>query len=233
MARDNRFPANSVPPAHRAHEPTVFPPKVFLPCSVQVQRAFDLCKEHGWTPPAVYQGLYNPLNRLVEEKLLPVLRANNCAFVAYNPLAAGLLTGKHLSADAPAKGRFLDNPNYLPRFFTPPNFEAVGAIRTACAAASPPLSLVEATYRWLLHGSALDASRGDGILIGASSLAHAVENLAACAVKEHLPAPVQAAFDGAYALVQEGAFPYWRSYSADHPNREALDQGASYAAAKK
>ena len=35
-----------------------------------------------WTPPSVYQGLYNPLNRLVEDELIPTLRANGCGFVA-------------------------------------------------------------------------------------------------------------------------------------------------------
>merc|ERR1711865_877756 len=101
----------------------------------EVARAFQLCREHDLTPPTVYQGLYNPLNRLVEEDLLPLLKAHNCAFVAYNPLAAGLLTGKHkkpqpknkseddtqkdnekedTTVTVVAKGRFKDNPNYLP-----------------------------------------------------------------------------------------------------------------------
>ena len=35
----------------------------------EVARAFDLCKEHSLTPPTVYQGLYNPLNRMVEEEV--------------------------------------------------------------------------------------------------------------------------------------------------------------------
>jgi aflatoxin B1 aldehyde reductase len=61
----------------------------------EVARAFELCAEHGLTKPSVYQGLYNPLNRAVEEELLPVLRAHGCSFVAFNPLAAGLLTGAH------------------------------------------------------------------------------------------------------------------------------------------
>jgi aflatoxin B1 aldehyde reductase len=61
----------------------------------EVQGAFDLCEEHSLTPPTVYQGLYNPLNRAVEEELLPVLEHNDCSFVAYNPLAAGLLAGMH------------------------------------------------------------------------------------------------------------------------------------------
>jgi aflatoxin B1 aldehyde reductase len=52
----------------------------------EMVRAFDLCEKHNLTPPSVYQGLYNPLNRLVEEELLPVLNKNGCSFVAYNPL---------------------------------------------------------------------------------------------------------------------------------------------------
>ena len=54
----------------------------------EVSRAFELCKEHDLTPPTVYQGLYNPLNRLVEDDLLPLLKENDCAFVAYNPLVS-------------------------------------------------------------------------------------------------------------------------------------------------
>ena len=57
-------------------------------------------------------------------------------------LAAGLLTGRHASVNEVAVGRFKDNPNYLPRFYTPANFAAVDAIRAACEAAG--LSLVQA-----------------------------------------------------------------------------------------
>ena len=108
----------------------------------EMARAFALCEEHGLAKPTVYQGLYkcvtredsnlwnfqnarhadrvpvppttagSPLNRAVEEELLPVLRTNHCSFVAYNPLAAGLLTGRHTSLDDVQQGRFKDNPNY-------------------------------------------------------------------------------------------------------------------------
>ena len=54
----------------------------------EVARAFQLCKDHDLTPPTVYQGLYNPLNRLVEDELLPLLKENGCSFVAYNPLVS-------------------------------------------------------------------------------------------------------------------------------------------------
>ena len=198
----------------------------------EMERAFAICQEEEWTPPTVYQGLYNPLNRVVEDELLPLLKKHKCQFVAYNPLAAGLLSGKHTSLENVQKGRFKKNPNYLPRFYTESNFAAVELLRQACQAED--IGLVEATYRWLLNHSALTAD--DGVLLGASSLAQLEQNLQACGSavdKGPLPQSVLDAFDEGWKLTKEGAFPYWRSYSSDMPERETLDQGASYEAAKK
>ena len=199
----------------------------------EMARAFELCKLHNLTSPTVYQGLYNPLNRLVEEELLPVLQQNGCSFVAYNPLAAGLLSGKHkgLGNGEVMSGRFKDNANYLPRFYTPSNFAAIDIVRKACE--SEGISMVEATYRWLLRHSALKET--DGVLLGASSLDQLDQNLLACKAasnKSPLSSQLLAAFDEAWGLTKDGAFPYWRSYSLDMPNREKLDPGASYNAAK-
>ena len=198
----------------------------------EMGRAFQISAENNLTPPAVYQGLYNPLNRTVEQELLPVLKKNKCSFVAYNPLAAGLLTGRHTSKDNVQKGRFKDNPNYLPRFYTDRNFEAIDLIRKACD--EEGITMVEATYRWLLRHSALDEN--DGVLLGASSVDQLTQNLSACLAaveKGPLPQTILDAFHEAWEITKDGAFPYWRSYSADMPGRENLDQGASYEAAKK
>ena len=199
----------------------------------EMERAFDLCREHGLTKPTVYQVLYNPLNRSVEKELIPLLKENGCAFVAYNPLAAGLLTGKHSRSSAEVKsGRFKDNPNYLPRFYTDDNFEATRLIQQACD--DEGITMVEATYRWMLRHSAL--SEQDGVLLGASSLAQLDENLDACLAgmeKEPLSADTIKAFDEAWAITENAAFPYWRSFSSDMPNGKNLDQGASYSASKK
>lgn len=119
--------------------------------SDEVARAYALCEKHGLTKPSLYQGLYNPLNRNVEEALMPTLRANNCSFVAFNPLAAGLLAGVHRAtgADQAPAGRFRDNPNYLPRFYTEANFDALEQMQQACATHGWPL--LDATYCWLLR----------------------------------------------------------------------------------
>jgi len=213
----------------------------------EVARALDLCAANGWAAPSVYQGLYNPLNRRAEEELLPFLKLNGVKFVAYNALAAGLLTGKHTPpSSAPQSvlpGRFKDNPNYLPRFYTDANFKALSCLDGALLEVKrqePPLDLVAATYAWLLHHSALGPD--DGILMGASSPEQLSANLAALdqadGGKDNTKAPVMdqsllAAFDEAWRVVRDeggGGFPYWRSYSRDHPGRESMDPGAGYAA---
>mmetsp|Transcript_31670 Transcript_31670/g.48565 ORF Transcript_31670/g.48565 Transcript_31670/m.48565 type:complete len:365 (+) Transcript_31670:3-1097(+) len=218
----------------------------------EMKRAFELCEIYGLTPPSVYQGLYNPLNRLVEQELLPLLESHSCSFVAYNPLAAGMLTGKYLKinqqdneSDVP-QGRFQNNPNYLPRFYTPSNFEALEVIQQVCDAED--ITMVQATYRWMMNHSQLNGEKNDGILIGASSMSQLNENMNSCTeamigdgdegtTSIALSKDMLDAFDKAWDIVNSeesdsNAFPYWRSYSLDMPNRDNLDEGASYNAAK-
>ncbi len=55
---------------------------------LQVARALTIA------PLATYQGTYNLFDRDVEERELPLCRERGLAFLAFRPLAAGLLTGK-------------------------------------------------------------------------------------------------------------------------------------------
>ena len=257
----------------------------------ETERVLAICKENAYPLPTCYQGLYNGINRRVEGALLPLLRANGVAFVAYNPLAAGLLTGKHRKGAEVAEGRFKNNPNYLDRFYKVRRRRLLVAARSAaaffafCAGPSLPSSataaarhphacslcewfihsfnhllihpcrppaqddclegvegilaacekndikMVHAAYAWLLSHSAL--GDGDGVLLGASSLAQLEDNLGACAAgTAPLPDDVVAAFDAAWALCEPDAFAFWRGYSSDHPGREDLDPGAAYVVKK-
>lgn len=58
----------------------------------QLERALEI------GPLASYQGPYNLIDRDVEQRDLPFCRDRRLAFLAYRPLASGLLTGKY---DAP------------------------------------------------------------------------------------------------------------------------------------
>ena len=144
-----------------------------------------------------------------------------------------MLTGKHKELDKVAKGRFKKNQNYLPRFYTPANFKAIEIIEKQCI--KDEITMIEATFRWLLCHSSLTADF-DGFLLGASSLKQLDQNLAACKLASENVSPLSpellVAFDDAWELTKDGAFPYWRSYSSDMPDRETLDQGASYQANK-
>lgn len=208
----------------------------------EVERAFTLCQQFGLTPPTVYQGLYNPLNRLVEEELIPVLHKNECSFVAYNPLAGGLLVKKVLAKNPTdetsiPEGRFKNNDNYLPRFYTKSNFNAITLLQQACE--KEGITLGQATYKWFVQHSALKSSEvvKDGVLLGASSVQQLDENLhawnTAIDYDQPLSSELLSVFDQAWEITKkDGVFPYWRSYSADFPNRENLDPGASYTVKK-
>ena len=87
----------------------------------------------------------------------------------------------------------------------------------------------------------LDASKGDGLLLGASSIEQLDENLKACGrvvdteSSKRMSREMREAFDKAWDIVNNGdgeVFCYWSSYSSDMPNRDNLHQGASYNAAK-
>jgi len=196
--------------------------------AVEVTRIMEICKAKGLTAPTVFQGLYNPINRRVQDELFPTLKEHGMSFVAYNPLAAGMLTGKHVKDQEVAAGRFKDNKNYLDRFYKPDTFAGLELIKAACD--KHKITMTQATFSWMLCHSGMAAP--DGLLLGASKIEHLDQNIACCTAAAPLHNDVLEAFDGAWALTKADAFAYWRSYSADHPGREGLDQGGEYAVKK-
>jgi aflatoxin B1 aldehyde reductase len=129
------------------------------------------------------------------------------AFYAYNPLAGGLLTGKHSSAtlETAKDGRFrLGNELYRNRYLHPAQLGATDAFAAACKAEG--IAPSHAALRWLRHHSALRAGT-DAIVVGASRLEHLEENL--CALEEGaLPESiVRALDDGWVAIKSAGCVP--------------------------
>ncbi len=174
----------------------------------QVVDCWRICEREGWIRPSVYQGMYSAITRAVEDELFPCLRRLGMSFYAYNPLAGGLLTGKHRRVDDdPAPGRFRDNPLYPPRFWTPAHFAAVDHMRAACTAEG--VSMVEAALRWMRHHSLLDGTRGDALIVGASTLGQVRANLDALDAGP-LSEELTGAFDEACALARPEAPTYWR-----------------------
>merc|ERR1719221_260889 len=67
------------------------------------------CKNKGMVLPTVYQGMYNVITRDFESEIVPVAREFGLRLYMYNPLAAGVLTGRYTTIDdlaSASEGRF-------------------------------------------------------------------------------------------------------------------------------
>ena len=174
----------------------------------QVAEVVELCRRHGWMEPEVYQGMYNALTRDVERELFPCLRNYGMRFYAYNPLAGGLLTGKHLSLQQlPEEGRFGRESGYLARYWKQDYFEVLQELQGACADSG--IKPVEVAMSWLVNHSHLNAKLGDGIILGASSINHLEQNMAACA-QASLAQPLLDILDRGWEIIKPNCFRYFR-----------------------
>lgn len=142
--------------------------------SWQMCRMLWLAKERGYRPVRVTQPMYNPIARGIEQEFLPMCREFSLATIVYNPLAGGLLTGKHRADSARAGTRFSENRMYRDRYWHDENFEAVREL--AAVAKAEDRSLVGLSLSWLLHHTA-----ADGLILGASRLEQLEANLRAAA----------------------------------------------------
>ncbi len=133
------------------------------------------CTDHGFVLPTVSQLMYNLFARSIEQECLACCREYGIGIIAYNPLAGGLLTGKHLKGSGPAPGtRFDGNQMYQDRYWHPACFDAVDDV--AAIATRAGMTTIALAFRWLLAQPAVDC-----VLLGASGLDQLEENLKACA----------------------------------------------------
>jgi aryl-alcohol dehydrogenase-like predicted oxidoreductase len=123
-----------------------------------------LGEARGLVRPVISQVLYNALHRQLDIEYFAFTRRHPIHTTVYNPLAGGLLSGKHAFAGAPGKGsRFDDNAMYQRRYWTRAMFDRVERLRAV--ANDEGRSLVELSYAWV-------ASRPDvdSILVGPASV---------------------------------------------------------------
>ena len=166
------------------------------------------CDKIGCPRPTVYQGMYNALCRNVDTELFPAIRSLGMRFYAFNPLAGGLLTGKHHHfEDAPEPGRFARLKSYRDRYWKHSYFDAIEQIRMACE--KEDIAMVEAAYRWLVNHSKMRTELNDGILLGASRQEQMEQNLVA-ATKGPLPESIVAAMDEAWEMAKPDSPPYFK-----------------------
>lgn len=186
--------------------------------SWQVAEIMEICRAEGWLPPSVYQGMYNALTRDVERELLACLENYRISFYCYNPLAGGLLSGKHFSVEnLPSDGRFASFNGYQDRYWKAEYFTVVNSVSSCCRAEG--IEPAAAALQWLVHHSTLaqsshnDVQANNGIehavIVGASSMSHFQQNITALA-KGPLPARIVSAFDEGWEQVRPACIKYFR-----------------------
>ena len=111
------------------------------------------------------QPRYNLLFREIEREMLPFCEEDGVGVIPYNPIAGGLLSGKHNAAAPPPEGgRFRlgeAGPMYQKRYWHEREFDTVEELRKLADQAG--VSLVTLSVAWVLANKAVTAP-----IIGAS-----------------------------------------------------------------
>ena len=157
----------------------------------RVAKALGRSELKGWARIASLQPRYSLLFREIERELLPLAAEEGVGVIPYNPLAGGLLTGKHQQGSAPTPGtRFTLGTTagrYQDRYWNDRAFATVDALQRLAAEAGA--SLTTLAVAWTLANPAITAP-----LLGASRPEQLDDSLAAAtyrldpALKEKLDA---------------------------------------------
>ncbi|HTX83374.1 MAG TPA: aldo/keto reductase [Streptosporangiaceae bacterium] len=142
----------------------------------QLVRAIGRSETLGLARFDSVQPRYNLLFRQIEREMLPFCGEEGVGVIPYNPIAGGLLSGKHsLAAPPPEGSRFTlgtAGPMYQERYWHDREFDTVQALGTLAEAAG--VSLVTLAVAWVLAHKAITAP-----IIGASRPEQLADSLAA------------------------------------------------------
>jgi 1-deoxyxylulose-5-phosphate synthase len=142
----------------------------------QLVRAVGRTETLGLARLDSVQPRYNLLFRQIEREMLPYCGEEGIGVIPYNPIAGGLLSGKHNHASAPPEGtRFTlgtAGPLYQQRYWHEQEFDTVAALRQLAKQAG--VSLVTLSVAWVLANKTITAP-----IIGASNPGQLDASLAA------------------------------------------------------
>lgn len=120
----------------------------------------------------LYQGRYNMLTRQPEMDVIPQAYENGTGFVAFSPLAQGLLTDRYLQG-VPEDSRMSKNVFLRPEMLTDELVEKLRKLNDL--AVHRGQTLAEMALSWILRDE-----RVTSVIVGASSVEQLKNNLRAC-----------------------------------------------------
>jgi 1-deoxyxylulose-5-phosphate synthase len=170
--------------------------------SWQVCEALWQADVQHWSAPVVMQLPYNLITRSIDAECVAFAQRMGIGLTVYNPLAGGLLTGKHDRQAGPVRDtRLARSEMYYGRFWSDVNLEAVEALRKVAAEAGK--TMVELALQWLLAQPHVDS-----VILGVSALDQLEQDLAAS--QGCLAAETLAACDRIWQRVRGPHFQYNR-----------------------
>jgi len=136
----------------------------------QTRKAYAILQDMG-VPLLIHQPSYSMLNRWVEPELLSTLEELGVGVICFSPLAQGMLTDKYLK-EIPPTSRAAKNLSLKKSMLSKENLDKVRALNEI--AQKRGQSLAQMALAWVLRRKEVTS-----VLIGASSAAQIVENVAA------------------------------------------------------
>ena len=138
----------------------------YIGCSnwtaAQLADALAVSRDEGLARFCSVQPRYNLLHRVAERELFPQCLGEDVGVICYNPLAGGLLTGKHRPQSEPAPGtRFSLSPVYRDLYWRDREFATLQAIERLALEAE--ITMPALAVAWTLAQAAITSA-----IIGAS-----------------------------------------------------------------
>jgi aryl-alcohol dehydrogenase (NADP+) len=134
----------------------------------QLARALGRSEAKGVTAPTSIQIPYNLLSREFERELQPFCAEEGFGVTVFNPIAGGMLSGKHQQATL--AGRFAVAPGYRDQYWHDRGFTLVDALRPLAGDAGMPLAAM--AVAWVAANPTVTS-----VILGATRPEHITANV--------------------------------------------------------
>lgn len=135
----------------------------------KAREAYRILRENG-TPCLIYQGRYSILSRDIEHEVLPLAKEEGVGFIAFSPLAQGLLSDKYLNG-IPENSRAAHSYGFLKKEqITSELVERLKRLNEI--AAGRDQTLAQMALAWCFHQQQVNS-----VIVGTSSVKQLQDNL--------------------------------------------------------
>ncbi|HEY5592264.1 MAG TPA: aldo/keto reductase [Paludibacter sp.] len=135
----------------------------------KAQEAYRILRENG-TPCLIFQDKYNIFTRHIEQQVLPLAQENGVGFIAFSPLAQGMLSDKYLNG-IPENSRAAHSYGFLQKSqLTPEMIQKISKLNEI--AAQRGQTLAQMALAWCLHKPQVNS-----VIVGTSSVKQLQDNI--------------------------------------------------------